>query len=357
MSTITSTESLEEVLFNSFTITDRTHDLRTAHGKAWRALATTSGIHVTVGVADLLVERGVYNDDDSQVTYVNVPTPYNALHVSVRVAPSIIKETAEAYLREVAPNRTVRDGDYNQHTIPNTVRVNLEWVILENAVEGWSSASGTYAHKVVSYTIDPVTDEVVETFETVSRNHEWVVNPFTNVESWRRGDDTTENLKSVDDLLDAILKKRDAIAEGERREQIVKEVIEAGIASASYKFTTSRQSVEKFIAKFNEPKEHSTKSHDSYRIRDAFDLASDTAVAVLGEHFLRVLGKTTWEVNSNLISGHRYSHSPVEPRPVFIDEVYAYAIVVENFCDRNADAHASIKGEVLGKFTRLIHNW
>lgn len=354
MSTITSTPSVAETLLTSFRATDRKHDLRTAEGKAWKALAHNEDLNVVVGESNRITERGRYDDEGQFVENEYAPVAYEALHVSLRTAESI-KDIAELYLREVAPTRTIADENYEKHTIPNTVRVALEWVVLERAIGTWTQVTGTDAYKVASYTIDTDTDEVIEVIEFVNSSHKWRVNPF-KVSDWKRDDDTTNNLWKPSELLAKVLNKREAIAEGERRSQLVAEVTEAGVANASYKFTSSRHSVEKFIAKFNEPKGE-TKSHESYRIRDAFDLASDTAVVVLGEHYLRVLGKTTWEVSSNIISDRRYTHTPENDRPVFIDEVYAYAIVVENFCERNSDVHASIKGEVLGKFTRLIHNW
>lgn len=355
MSTITSTPNVAETLLTSFRATDRKHDLRTAEGKAWKALAHNEDLNVVVGESDRITERGRYDDEGHFVENEYAPVAYETLHVSLRADLVTIREIAEAYLREVAPTRIIRDDNYSEHTIPNTVRVALEWVVLERAIGTWTQVTGTDAYKVASYSIDTDTDEVTEVIEFVNSNHKWRVNPF-KVSDWKRDDDTTNNLWKPSELLARVLAKRESIAEGERRGQLIAEVTEEGIANASYKFTTSRQSLEKFIEKFNAPKGE-TKSHESYRISDAFEVASDTAVVVLAEHFLRVLGKTTWEVNSNIINGRHYRHTDVEERPVFINEVYAYAIVVENFADRHDGVPASIKGDVLGKFTRLIHNW
>lgn len=354
MSTITSTPSVAETLLTSFRATDRKHDLRTNEGKSWKALATNPDLNVVVGLTDYLEERPCY--DGETTTYKTVTVTYEALLVSTRTDLVSIREIAEAYLREVAPNRTIRDDNYNEHTIPNTVRVNLEWVVLETPIGSyWSGKSGVHAHKVASYSIDTDTNQLVEVVEVIDANHHWRVNPFP-VSDWQRNDDGVSNLKRPESLLSAVVQKRESIAEGERRGQLINEVTEAGIANASYKFTTSRQSLEKFIAKFNAPKDDKP-VHESYRVSNAFDLASDTAVVVLAEHFLKVLGKTTWQVNSHIISDRHFRGADDEKRPVFIDEVYAYAIVVEQFADRHDGIHASVKGEILSKFTRLIHNW
>jgi hypothetical protein len=92
-------------------------------------------------------------------------------------------------------------------------------------------------------------------------------------------------------------------------------------------------------------------------------VAYETALVRVCEYFLRVVGKTSWEVSSNTFQLNQRSHYYTSEerkleRPVFINEVSAYALAVEWFIKDDWDrTPESAKGEVLKRFNEVLRGY
>lgn len=354
MSTITSTKSTAEALFDSFRPAERKYDLRTARGKFWKELVGTNPELVTNGIVDY-VKTGWNRDYTEQVETI---TPYHALRITTGVEVDEAIATIVAYLREVQPTREVRDEEYNKHTIPNFVRVVLERIYLEENEDGWGAIDGDRTYKVLSVAIDPETDEAFHIIEFVDFGHSWYSNPFVEHNSWRHGNDNTSTLDTYQHIVSVLEKKRTDNVRSARIAELIAECIEQGLENASWKYESVIRSCEKFLAE-HDARVASFSLDDKRPVEAVFSLAEDVALAKVVRYYLECLGKTTWEVNSNSFvfesRRHLFGEQDGEARPRFIDEVLAYAIVVDWYIRETWDIGTQAsKGSVLKDFSDLI---
>ena len=360
METITY-NSVAQTLFNTFKAVERKHDYRTSRGKFFKSLQDNAYVTVKVGVADLIVEK--YDYENYEVTNTRQElVPYNVLNVSLDVDINEVLDTVEAYLREVAPTRELRDSESNKHIVPNIVRIATDWVYVEDIVDGWQDKDAYYAYGVWSFELDPLNQEQLSaTYEVVDREHYWKSNPFITEDSWRKRDDNIGELSQYRDIFLKLDNHRRSHAEAQRRGVLITECQVAGRANRSYGYDTAVKSLEAFIAKFNASDDTEA---PRYAIQNAFNVAYETALVRVSEYFLSVVGKTSWEVSSNTFtylgrnSYYRTDEERLNERPVFIDEVVAYALTVEWFVKDDWDrTPPEAKGEVLKRFTEAVKGY
>lgn len=352
MSTITSTENKGQTLFDNFTTSPRKHDFRTARGKTYKSLNEDDNYVVTVGVCNVEREAWNYVTEQSEVRLI----PYNALRVVLNAYASDVLDDCVSYLREVKPTRQVRDNQYASHTIPNTVRVALSRILVEDSLDtGWGEFDEYHAFCVLSVTIDSETNEPLVLTEDISRTHKWDSNPYIDInEAYGRDRDDWESILEYSYIKSEVESARKNLVEAKRRGVLIAECIEAGLASKSYGYDVALRSIDKFLHRLETPDTETSR----HPISDAFTRAYDTSLASVARFYKGVAGKTTWEVSSSTFSvgrGGYYSSTKENDVPEFVSEVLAYALTVEWFLHDDWDrTPAEAKGEVLRRFNELF---
>jgi hypothetical protein len=361
MSTITSIPSVAKTLFETFQPAVHKYDYRTERGKFFKSVSTHATVIVETGVADLVTERQQWNDATESYDTSYETHSYDALYVTINADIHDVLATVEAYLREIAPTRTVYGDNSSAHTLPNFVRIATEKVYVEGRSDGYYGRDEYLAFNVLNAYIDPVTDSLVSFYEVVERDHKWHSNPFLEIDSWRRDKEDIASLHRYQTLWEDLDNGRKSKAVAEHRGALIVECVEAGLANKSLGYDTAVRSVETFIEKFNAVSDDAEAPR--YPIQHAFNVAYETSLVRLSEYFLSVIGKSTWQVSSNTfqLSGRSYYYTEAErneERPLFINEVSAYALAVEWFVKDDWDrTPESAKTEVLKRFSDLIRGY
>lgn len=357
MSTVTTTLSVAETLFETFVPCERKYDLRTARGKFAKSLENNQYISIATGTADLLETRYVYNDDDSQ-TKASVPVKYNVIHTYVNEEWNNIFDYAELYLREVAPTRKVFGSNYKDvFNIPNVVRIAVESIYVEDRVDESAGRDRYEAFKVFSIAIDPETDKAFYVFDVVGHKHQWDSNPFIKEGEWRREDDDISTLTTFQGIKHAVEERREQVKRHTQQQRLETECIEAGLASVGSSYANFKHNCELFLLEFG----NEVSPTLNQPITNAFENAYNVALQSVVEFYLSVLGKTSWQVSSRTFDlGRRgYWRSQEErdaERPRFIDEVLAYAITADWFIsqDNYRTTPEGARGEVLSRFNEVL---
>lgn len=356
MQTVTTTPSVAQTLIDTFTPTDRKVDMRTNNGKKIKEWQNTDHYIVEVGVADLLVEN--YQSGELE------PVQYNAVLVTLNTDGV---DAVEPYLKEVKPTRSVRDSKYEYHELPNIVRYAQMFVFVEERADGkW----GRDMNKIMSYFVANATltsnGDVEYTYEVVTNGHKWDSNPFLGEGDYNYDKDDLSKLWDYKRLTEEVERKRTAVAEGKVRQAKIETVLEAG--HRGYYFKRSQENVKKFLDSMQEPlelKKYATDSHSTETAVDkVMDYAEDLALVTVCEHFMKLIGKTSWDIDNHHFNHHfddGYRYLATEERektmPTFIDDVYAYALTTEWFMRLSwSRIDESLKFRVLYKFMRLVQD-
>lgn len=354
METTAPTVSVAQTLLDTFMETDRKVDLRTTSGKQIRKWQSDPNFIVEIGTADLWVQT--YHNDEMELV------KYNAVMVTLNVDGA---KEVESYLKEVKPVRSVRDSKYEYHDLPNIVRYAQQFVFVEDRADGkW----GRDENKIMSWFVASVTltsnGDIEYDYEVVTKGHEWNSNPFLEEGAYNYDKDDLSKLWDIKRLAEEVERKRKAVADGKVRQAKNDIVVQAG--RRSYYFQRSQERVQQFLDSMNKPVElkpirtdaHSTES----AVDNAMDYAENLALVTVCEHFMSLIGKTSWEFGNhhfghNFDNGYNTEDGQDKALPVFIDEVYAYALTTEWFMrlswSRIDDA---LKFRVLQKFLRLVQD-
>lgn len=310
MSTSTATS-----IRSTFKAEERKYDLRTADGKFFKQLKSyDSEYEVTTGVVTVNEERG-YGD-----TATIVPVDYPAIRL-VRTA-EIHADVVSTFLEnDIAHSWIARDKGKSRLVVVNEILY----------FERWGSQSIAYIDATV-YKMNKgeemsVTEYISQFGEDISYK---LVNEGLGCKKFQ-----------VESAISAWLIQHH---EQVMRQQRIDELKESFKPSHAYQ--RALYEANQFIEKGVKPSEG-----DDSSWRNHVHVAIDIEVMNMCKHFVRILGKTTDEVDTAF--SYRMSGSD----PVIVDEFMAYSTVIAQRTGNgwsSNDFSGALLGQAIGNFTKIV---